>query len=116
MSSRVTPETPRTDRENLQEVVGNQVALGHKFTLVPTDVLVRLLAAPPDSLDAAWTRVERALPEGWWLSNVDAQPGGWFAVAVSADGEEYEEGDGPTPAAALNALADRLAAKEKVTP
>ena len=34
------------DRTNLREVVDSQVALGHKMTLVPTDVLVRLLATP----------------------------------------------------------------------
>jgi hypothetical protein len=34
------------DRRNLREVVDSQVAKGNRMTLVPTDVLVRLLTTP----------------------------------------------------------------------
>lgn len=35
---------PETEAEALRQVVDSQMALGHKMTIVPTDVLVRLLA------------------------------------------------------------------------
>lgn len=90
-----------------------------------------------DSLDAAWAEAEAALPEGWRfveLSNCLTDPGEpeqdgwrvcWLAFAAPApltilsamegiyddglnDYREHVEGSGPTPAAALRALAAAL--------
>lgn len=80
----------------------------------------------PDSLDAAWAEAEAALPEGWRPATVGpADPDAydeagnpisapWVASVVSPaffDGENDREwacGSGPTPAAALRALAAKL--------
>ena len=71
-----------------------------------------------DSLDAAWAEAEAALPKGWrldCLSNLDppaADEGGWNATATLYEDVDidHEHGQGPTPAAALRALAERLRA------
>ena len=59
-----------------------------------------------DALDEAWREAEAALPEGWVITDLVlvALDGvtRWKAVAGRATGE------GPTPAAALRALAARL--------
>ena len=64
---------------------------------------------PVESLDAAWAEAEGALPVGWALTHLMADPGsgGWAAFAEPPTGYE-QEGDGPTPAAALRALAAKL--------
>jgi hypothetical protein len=67
-------------------------------------------------LDAAWAAAEAALPEGWRFAvqRTDEDFGTWAATGVSPaffEGEnddEYADGQGPTPAAALRALAARL--------
>jgi hypothetical protein len=76
-------------------------------------------ACSPDSLDAAWAAAEASLPEGWWIDHLELSGmsvsfvdgsrdrlGWWEALAK---GPKYvdAEGAGPTPAAALRALADR---------
>jgi len=69
----------------------------------PQDVLA--IENAPDSLDAAWSEAEAALP--WW--GVDEKA--WTAEAAEqADGGDWPAifGDGDTPAAALRALAARL--------
>jgi hypothetical protein len=68
-------------------------------------------------LDAAWAEAEAALPEGWRLAvqRTDEDFDTWAATGVSQaffDGESddaYADGQGPTPAAALRALAVALA-------
>lgn len=68
-----------------------------------------------DSLDAAWAEAEAALPEGWYMgvqhSNDDrgeymaiAADMVWLTETLTDDYHCY----GPTPAAALRALAARL--------
>lgn len=76
-----------------------------------------------DSLDAAWQRAEAALPEGWVVDGVrrlydEGHDGRRFvarAVQPIPDEDNPEGnsmalviGNGPTPAAALNALAEKL--------
>lgn len=76
--------------------------------------------AVPSGLDAAWAEAEAALPEGWRLTvqRTDEDFDTWSAAAVSPaffEGEnddDYADGQGPTPAAALRALTAALAAKE----
>ena len=70
-------------------------------------VLHSLTVIPPDSLDAAWAEAEAALPEGSNLALALEQiVGGVNARAFGVNGD-YET-DGPTPAAALRALAAKL--------
>lgn len=78
--------------------------------------LLEALATPPaEGLDAAWARVETALPEGWNWEDVTRltgdSEGEWAACARNDTGEGRYRwcGTGPTPADALNALADKLA-------
>ena len=66
-----------------------------------------------DSLDAAWAEAEAALPEGWRLASL-LSPGdysfderGWEMHAQNEDGKT-RRAHGPTPAAALRALAEKL--------
>lgn len=64
-------------------------------------------------LDAAWAEVEAALPEGWHVFEVVKQSdASWLAVAGRRDylwnGPNSEAGSGPTPAAALLNLAEKL--------
>ena len=69
-----------------------------------------------ESLDAAWAEVEAALPEGWMFSTGtgsaqyrDDEPFGARATPIKlAWPIILVEGYGPTPAAALRALAARL--------
>lgn len=78
------------------------------------DIGTAALATPP--LDAAWAAAEAALPEGWRLTlgRSDDDYATWSAIAVSPAFFEGEiaggwiSGEGPTPAAALLALAARL--------
>lgn len=67
----------------------------------------------PDSLDEAWADAEAALPEGWWFTALSRGHDGY--VAKAHDGTvinhrvwTIEKGFGPTPAAALRALAVKL--------
>jgi len=75
-----------------------------------------ILAQPAPSLDAAWARVEAALPDGWRYGiyrdprDTDAVYRSWADDGSLPDRDE-EEGDGPTPIAALSALADALEAR-----
>lgn len=82
---------------------------------------------PLGELDAAWAEVEAALPEGWSISSLtrswefgpfvphQRSAGIWlddwevYAKGRPQDGEDgLEYGSGPTPAAALLALAAAL--------
>jgi hypothetical protein len=85
---------------------------------------------PADSLDAAWAEAEAALPEGWALAGLEQRWPDWddrgngIGVPwwdVSADSNatvgcatcgsdvlKYHDASGPTPAAALRALAEKL--------
>lgn len=71
-------------------------------------------AAIVDSLDAAWAAAEAALPEGWCLklhSDVDVDATDYLAIAQPNTEMPRGVGEwcpGPTPAAALRALAERL--------
>ena len=77
------------------------------------------MSEPIDSLDAAWAAAEAALPEGRQLQLEYARPGlyvaryQWLTVVV-VDGTQipasstWRWSEGPTPAAALRALAARL--------
>ena len=74
------------------------------------------LAASPEGLDAAWAEAEAALPEGWIGPEVAPYPDTpdrFYAMAFSRrhwEGEEDNlvDGEGPSPTAALRALAARL--------
>ena len=78
-------------------------------------------SASSPELDAAWAEAEAALPKGWRLYSVGVNdPGGpWTGIA----GVERDEGvnpflaigTGPTPAAALRALAAALAAARSLS-
>ena len=61
------------------------------------------------TLDEAWQEAEAALPEGWKLIQLMDDPtGGWAAFAAPTHSGTEVEGNGPTPAAALHALAEAL--------
>jgi hypothetical protein len=69
-----------------------------------------------DSLDAAWAEAEAALPDGWIGPSLGPElaikRSGWVWRAFSWDRATPRgvliEGHGPTPAAALRALAAKL--------
>lgn len=69
-----------------------------------------------DSLDAAWAEAEAALPDGWCLklhSDVDVDATDYLAIAqpnTEMPRDLHEWAPGPTPAAALRALAVKLRA------
>ena len=60
------------------------------------------------ALGAAWRRCEAALPEGWQIGVMNSLPHSAWAYVV---GEEIVEGEGPSPTAALTALAEALERK-----
>ena len=72
----------------------------------------------PDSLDASWAEAEAAQPEGWFIGVESGwpisaeQPDGYRAVASRDQTYLFDgpsaSGEGPTPAAALRALAAKL--------
>ena len=76
----------------------------------------RLASHAKDSLDAAWTEAEAALPEGWRFGVSPYHPNGWQAFAYDIyQVPEYGQTDhstgaiyGPTPTLALRALTARL--------
>jgi hypothetical protein len=70
---------------------------------------------PPETLDDAWAEAEAALPEGGYISRLghDWPDADWFAKAqvyypADETGNSLAGGRGPTPAAALRALAAKL--------
>ena len=74
----------------------------------------------PPALDAAWAEVEAALPRGWHLlslSDTTGEPWSlptWRAMAGEYGPDSpYDASVGATPAAALRALAARLAEQPK---
>ena len=71
------------------------------------------LAVFMSGLDAAWAEAEAALPEGWVLQGITPSRAEWEALASSwtaraGDKQDWQAGAGPTPAAALRALAAKL--------
>lgn len=98
--------------EHIDQACGEN-AEAHHSCLVYAEAI---LAADPQLAEAAefglaWQRAEAALPEGWyfdglWLTRL---PEGdrWEAAAKEPD-EDFRSGYGPTPAAALIALAEEL--------
>jgi hypothetical protein len=74
--------------------------------LLPSDVQQREDAA----LGAAWRRCEKALPENWRISTVGQNYEGdeWHASAWDRKTGAATTGRGPTPTAALEALAEKL--------
>jgi hypothetical protein len=73
----------------------------------------RSSSAPAElpELDAAWREAEEALPEGWRITGIVgpvAGRGEWTASSYGMVPEHRRYADGPTPAAALRALASRL--------
>lgn len=65
------------------------------------------------SLGAAWAEAEAALPEGWWITALTTRGFGdkeWHVTAENAINQSRlsADGYGPTPAAALSALAAKL--------
>lgn len=72
---------------------------------------MRLVLAAEAELGRAWARVEEALPEGWYLGDLARFLKGWRATAFVQQPGGWADGLGPTPAAALDALAERLGAR-----
>lgn len=75
----------------------------------------------PDSLDAAWAEAEAALPEGWAIDGLyrvvarTSLEREWEVIVHEDDwqgDEDNHHGRGPTPAAALRALAAKLRERE----
>lgn len=96
---------------------------GHRHTPpVGTVPAERTGAAPGAGLDAAWAAVEAALPEGQHLCDLVHDDAGWengprlaeWTAATRAD--DHDEwgvrATAGTPVAALNALAERLEARD----
>jgi hypothetical protein len=62
-----------------------------------------------DDLDVAWAEAEAALPEGWAIEGIYGDNrDDWTATAWNEPHAEYDRGHGPTPVAALRALAAKL--------
>ena len=76
---------------------------------------------PSDSLDAAWVEAEAVLPDGAFLVLSDDPSYIAEATKLAKEGEGgyvvlfHEEAMGPTPAAALRALAEKLRASKPRT-
>lgn len=68
------------------------------------------LSTTPAPLDAAWAEAEAALPEGWRVTRLDylRLRGEWTAMAEHQRDAGSVSAEGPTPAAALLALAEKL--------
>lgn len=77
------------------------------------------ISTTPAPLDAAWNAAEAALPEGWRIEGVmlvdtsddddlNVEFVEWEAEASSDRGQRSVTALGPTPAAALLALAEKL--------
>lgn len=86
-----------------------------RFTDKENDALDVVLAALRGSLDAAWAEAEAALPEGWFLVlsddprySAEATREGYHDPAIGWVGVQTRDATGPTPAAALRALAATL--------
>jgi len=63
----------------------------------------------PDSIDAAWSEAEAALPAGGRIDRLNRNgPKDWTAYASEAPHLGMEMGAHNTPAAALRALAEKL--------
>jgi len=73
-----------------------------------------ILAQPaPDTLDAAWARVEAALPDGLYPQLEKYTPATYRGWAVNQTGERVLPCSfGSTPQAALHALADALESRK----
>jgi hypothetical protein len=105
-----------TERDILRRMVE---ASEQEFYIEPMFALCdearAILAQPaPDTLDAAWARVEAALPDGWlWRVQMQSRGPLWLADAWHRhDVDDGMTAFGPTPIAALHALADALEARK----
>lgn len=66
-------------------------------------------------LSVAWSRVEAALPDGWWLDHLKrrgTRNTGYYWSAVAYSQEARLNREGPTPTLALLALSEKLEARE----
>lgn len=113
------PSVPRTDdglRTALRSLIRNTAGLPHG-PCIDADAMEEVMrgASSDAPLDVAWAEAEAALPDGWVIESIGGgvSASGWVADAAlngSILAGEFEQGQGPTPAAALHALAARLAA------
>lgn len=112
-----------TGPDLLEQVAGNyDYEQGGIVSRADADLIVALRNAAPEllasepTLDAAWAEAEAALPEGWRLAIDPYYPTGWEAHAYDINEvptsarSDHSTGAcfGPTPAAALRALAAAL--------
>ena len=115
--TKATVRLPRTSVEigDLLRVVG--VTMTNATEDDAWDVEARVDVVR-DSLDASWAEAEAARPEGWFIGVESGwpisaeQPDGYRAVASRDQAYLFDgpsaSGEGPTPAAALRALAAKL--------
>jgi hypothetical protein len=95
--------------ERLDEIT-RKAAPSERFTLKGDEGDEFLDAA---RMGVAWAECEAALPEGWEMGCLDRQSGEWAAIAdgwnpTTEEGHDYAAATGPTPTAALLALAAKL--------
>ena len=112
-----------TDIEAQTHGVGTTRAEWRKAANEIIDIIEAALQASPAPLDAAWAEAEAALPEGWRIEMVASWTRGeWRATAVPTPPNKRvgrgtmwlgKSADGPTPVAALHALAARLQSTEE---
>ncbi len=102
-------------------VLGSGLGLAHSHLWMcsggcdlPIHYCVAAIPQPTPALDAALA----AVPEGWGVQIIPGQPEAWEATPVrDLPNRRLERiGRGPTPAAALHALAARLRATTEPTP
>jgi hypothetical protein len=87
-----------------------EAPIGQRYTYRSGDIAVEV-DFRRDSLDAAWAEAEAALPEGWMGPSLAEQTeGNWRAYSARRHSSPPEiiTTVGPTPAAALRALAVKL--------
>jgi hypothetical protein len=99
---------PRTDAGKRLLATMQDLGLTHAANgTVGTSI--RAIEAQAGPLDSAWAAVEAALPDGWRIDELatwDGWDGGWRVVCGSPlPDDPGVEAFGPTPAAALRALA-----------
>lgn len=124
------------DRERDHWVHGSDVKFnaGHPFRIPPYDTVTddgsQDTTVTP-TLDSAWARVERLLPEGWMVQcgmtvwpeperryaavahKRDWRPEGWDGPIVRMHPDDHRDDTGSTPVEALDNLAAALAARQE---